>query len=134
MKTLAYSQAAIHPAEDLPLFEAARSEIPRLTVAGQWGHRRLTGGPSRRQPRRRAERRLGTRTSGPTMAMQSCLGDAGTDLLFRGREAWALMALLAASVQDCTPIDNPARRWSGYVHDLRRAGVEVETAAKKEAL
>lgn len=25
------------------------------------------------------------------------------------------------------PIDNPAPRWSGYVHKLRKAGIVIET-------
>lgn len=44
-----------------------------------------------------------------------------------GRDAWALQELLAAGSKGCTPIDNPAPRWSGYIHKLRRAGVDIET-------
>lgn len=52
---------------------------------------------------------------------------AGADIEVTGREAWALESLIAAGERGCTPIDNPAPRWSGYVHDLRRFGVDIET-------
>ncbi len=44
-----------------------------------------------------------------------------------GRVRWALERLLAAGEGGCTPIDNPAPRWSGYIHVLREIGVEIET-------
>ena len=34
---------------------------------------------------------------------------------------------MAAGTAGCTPIDQPAPRWSAYIHKLRRMGVEVET-------
>lgn len=48
-----------------------------------------------------------------------------------GRNAWALLALWKAGTQGVTPIDTPAPRWSGYVHNLRRAGVPIETVHEK---
>lgn len=36
-----------------------------------------------------------------------------------GRDAWALSELVQAGNKGCTPIDNPAPRWSAYVHNLR---------------
>jgi hypothetical protein len=54
-------------------------------------------------------------------------GGGGTVLTFRGREAWALTALIAAGERGCTPIENPGPRWSGYVHDLRKLGISIET-------
>jgi hypothetical protein len=36
------------------------------------------------------------------------------------REAWALDCLRAAGTIGCTPISDPAPRWSGYIHKLRR--------------
>jgi hypothetical protein len=45
----------------------------------------------------------------------------------KGRDLWALKQLFAAGSRGCTAIDNPAPRWSGYVHNLRRAGFEIET-------
>jgi hypothetical protein len=44
-----------------------------------------------------------------------------------GRDAWALLELKAANDAGCTPIDHPGPRWSGYVHKLRKAGVDIET-------
>jgi len=38
-----------------------------------------------------------------------------------------LPALQAAGERGCTPIDHPGPRWSGYVHDLRKLGLVIET-------
>jgi hypothetical protein len=46
---------------------------------------------------------------------------------FRGRAAWALDRLVTAGPNGCTPIDQPAPRWSHYVFLLRRHGVDIET-------
>lgn len=51
----------------------------------------------------------------------------GQVVTVRGREAWALKALMAAGERACTPIDHPGPRWSGYVHDRRRLGINIET-------
>ena len=45
----------------------------------------------------------------------------------KGRDRWALESLLSAGETGCTPIDDPAPRWSGYIHNLRNAGVAIET-------
>ena len=45
----------------------------------------------------------------------------------KGRPAWALDKLLDAGDAGCTPIQNPAPRWSAYIHKLRKAGLDVET-------
>ena len=45
----------------------------------------------------------------------------------KGREAWALDRLRAAGPKGCTPITEPAPRWSAYVHKLRERGVPIET-------
>ena len=50
----------------------------------------------------------------------------GQQRRFRGREAWALNELILAGARGCTPIDNPAPRWSHYVFLLRRH-LNVET-------
>ena len=57
--------------------------------------------------------------------------DAVSTVSVRGREAWALMALMAAGEDGCTPINNPGPRWSGYVLDLRRLGFVVETVRER---
>jgi hypothetical protein len=44
-----------------------------------------------------------------------------------GRDAWALDRLREAGPKGCTPIENPAPRWSAYVHKLRKYGVPIET-------
>ena len=49
------------------------------------------------------------------------------DLYAKGREAWALDRLRAAGPKGCTPIAEPAPRWSAYVHKLRERGVPIET-------
>jgi len=45
-----------------------------------------------------------------------------------GRNAWALRQLIAAGRRGCTPIDNPAPRWSAYIFKLRHVhGIAIET-------
>ena len=53
-------------------------------------------------------------------------GEAFT-ILAKGRDAWALDRLREAGPKGCTPIDQPAPRWSAYVHNLRGLGVPIET-------
>lgn len=52
---------------------------------------------------------------------------------FNGRVAWALNELVAAGERGCTPITHPGPRWSGYVHRLRQAGINVLTHDEKHA-
>ena len=52
---------------------------------------------------------------------------AGRRLTFKGRDAWALAALVSAGERGCTPIDHPGPRWSAYVFKLRGAGLDIET-------
>lgn len=47
-----------------------------------------------------------------------------------GRVRWALECLMEAGALGCTPIENPGPRWSGYVHDLRELGVQIETVTE----
>jgi hypothetical protein len=52
----------------------------------------------------------------------------GSPFTVIGRDAWALGELVKAGSRGCTPIDNPAPRWSAYVHNLRRnQGLIIET-------
>ena len=44
-----------------------------------------------------------------------------------GRDAWALMQLVAAGTKGVTPIERPAPRWSAYIHNLRKVGLAIET-------
>jgi len=50
---------------------------------------------------------------------------------FDGRVAWTLHQLLTAGESGCTPIENPAPRWSDYVFKLRREGLDIETITEK---
>jgi hypothetical protein len=50
---------------------------------------------------------------------------------FDGRAAWALQQLIVAGTEGCTPLQNPAPRWSHYVWLIRGEGVEVETIHEK---
>lgn len=45
----------------------------------------------------------------------------------KGRDRWALENLINAGDAGCTPIDNPAPRWSAYVFKLRSFRVKIET-------
>lgn len=45
----------------------------------------------------------------------------------KGRDRWALEELRKAGGKGCTPIKNPAPRWSAYVFNLRERGVEIDT-------
>lgn len=53
------------------------------------------------------------------------------NIIVGGRNRWALEELMAAGERGCTPIDNPAPRWSGYTHVLRDMGVPIETIAER---
>lgn len=52
---------------------------------------------------------------------------------FNCRLAWALNALIIAGDIGCTPLDHPGPRWSGYVHQLRRAELDIETRDERHA-
>ncbi|QRM31969.1 hypothetical protein JO965_13790 [Microvirga sp. VF16] len=59
--------------------------------------------------------------------------DGGPERKFVGRFAWALFQLIQAADMGCTPIDQPAPRWSNYVFRLRRQGIVVETITEGHA-
>lgn len=48
-----------------------------------------------------------------------------------GRIRWALDNLRKAGGTGCTPIAQPAPRWSAYIHSLREMGVAIETIFEK---
>ncbi|MBZ0129635.1 MAG: hypothetical protein K8F59_11015 [Rhodobacteraceae bacterium] len=58
--------------------------------------------------------------------------DAGDSfrIVVSGRDRWALEELRRAGDKGCTPIDNPAPRWSAYVFNLRELGLEIETLSE----
>ena len=45
----------------------------------------------------------------------------------KGRDLWALGQLVEAGPTGCTPFYNPGPRWSGYVYNLRKEDLEIET-------
>ncbi len=52
-------------------------------------------------------------------------------LHLKGRNCWAMKELLRAGSDGCTPINNPAPRWSAYIHNLRKFGVAIETITER---
>lgn len=48
-----------------------------------------------------------------------------------GRNLWAFNQLFKADAKGCTPIDNPAPRWSAYVHNLREMGLRIESVTEQ---
>tara|TARA_R110002051_G_scaffold57104_11_gene105914 strand:- start:7648 stop:7959 length:312 start_codon:yes stop_codon:yes gene_type:complete len=48
-------------------------------------------------------------------------------VIVSGRDRWALEQLIKAGTKGCTPIDNPAPRWSAYIFNLRALGVPILT-------
>jgi hypothetical protein len=55
------------------------------------------------------------------------IGPDALPLRAKGRDAWALLELHRAGKRGVTPIDTPGPRWSGYVYNLRRMGLDIET-------
>ena len=53
------------------------------------------------------------------LIVTACLSADGQAFTVHGRDAWALLQLVAAGPKGCTPIDNPGPRWSGYVFNLK---------------
>ena len=66
--------------------------------------------------------------SGSITFVRFRLGDQ--ELTAKGRDAWALSELVKAGQTGCTPIANPAPRWSHYCWKLRRQGVPIETVTE----
>ena len=54
-------------------------------------------------------------------------GEPSRVIIAKGRDRWALQALIQAGPEGVTPITRPAPRWSAYVHKLREKGVPIET-------
>ncbi len=51
----------------------------------------------------------------------------GRETTITGRDAWALKQLVHAGKTGCTPITQPAPRWSAYIYNLRKLGFNIET-------
>ena len=62
----------------------------------------------------------------PVIELHVCV-DGGPERRFVGRFAWTLLELIKAGDKGCTPIEQPAPRWSHYVFRLRKDGVCIET-------
>ena len=73
-----------------------------------------------------AQRKPSRHNGGTTYTVKTTSGDVFC-IFVSGRVRWALDQLRAAGKAGCTPIDNPAPRWSAYIFDLRRMGIEVDT-------
>ncbi|SDE47603.1 winged helix domain-containing protein [Limimaricola pyoseonensis] len=54
-------------------------------------------------------------------------GERPRTLTLKGRLGWTMHQLAQAGSRGLTPLERPAPRWSGYVHDLRKLGVSIET-------
>ena len=59
--------------------------------------------------------------------------DAPFTIYVSGRDRWALECLIAAGNKGCTPINTPGPRWSGYVYNLRRMALDIETIHEAHA-
>ena len=57
-------------------------------------------------------------------------GKASCVIIAKGRDRWALEALMHAEPKGCTPITTPGPRWSAYVFNLRALGVRIETVTE----
>ena len=62
-----------------------------------------------------------------TFAIQNGDNQPFTLTLKKNRTRWALKQLMDAGRKGCTPINNPAPRWSAYIHLLREMGALIET-------
>lgn len=56
--------------------------------------------------------------------------DTAITVTVKGRDRWALEQLMYAGRTGCTPISQPAPRWSAYVFNLRGLGVPIETVTE----
>lgn len=54
-----------------------------------------------------------------------------TEIWVKGRDRWALDRLINSGRKGCTPITQPAPRWSHYIWRLRGMGVEIETVTEQ---
>lgn len=44
-----------------------------------------------------------------------------------GRLGWTMAQLVMAGTKGVATFERPAPRWSAYVHDLRKRGIQIET-------
>jgi hypothetical protein len=73
-----------------------------------------------------AQRKPSRHNGGTAYTVKTTGGDVFR-VVVSGRVRWALDQLRTAGTAGCTPIDNPAPRWSAYIFDLRGMGIEIDT-------
>ncbi|WP_458790899.1 winged helix domain-containing protein [Yoonia sp. MH D7] len=73
-----------------------------------------------------AQRKPSRHNGGKAYTVKTTGGDIFR-VVVSGRVRWALDQLCRVGLAGCTPIDNPAPRWSAYIFDLRGMGIEIET-------
>lgn len=95
-----------------------RPENQNMTASGRNARQHIAARDRANTPKRKAS--LAAFTIHPTT------GDPFL-ITVNGRIRWALERLLGAGSAGCTPISQPAPRWSHYIHQLRGMGVEIET-------
>ena len=62
------------------------------------------------------------------LTMKARLLPDGHAFTVQGRDAWALLELVAAGPKGCTAIDNPGPRWSAYIFNLKHQyALSIET-------
>jgi hypothetical protein len=95
--------------------------------------------PARVQSRPGLDNRFASAAGNPKVTRKAGRKEAGTPyritpiagepfrIVVSGRDKWALDRLRHAGGRGCTPITEPAPRWSAYVFNLRALGVPVET-------
>lgn len=54
-------------------------------------------------------------------------GELPRVIVVKGRDRWALEALMAARKTGVTPIRTPAPRWAAYIFNLRELGIRIDT-------
>lgn len=64
---------------------------------------------------------------GPTPFVFETANGETLKIWVSGRNRYALESLIMAGESGCTPLDNPAPRWSAYVLNLRNEGLDIET-------
>lgn len=73
-----------------------------------------------------AQRKRKHHNGGARYCITSSTGDPFR-MVISGRDRWTLEQLRQAWARGCTPIHSPAPRWSAYIFNLRKLGVEIET-------
>ena len=54
-------------------------------------------------------------------------GDCPRTFQLNGRIGWTFYQLWRAGAKGVSPVECPALRWSGYVHQIRQMGIPIDT-------